>query len=190
MTGTLLTSAEVDPADWLTTLTEARADGCDYFDWLGCSDDIGRTTTFHVTVLLRDLSHGRALMLTTAVPRDEPVLDSIRTVFPGAGWHERESAELFGIRFRGGDSRRLLLSATFEGVPLRKEEVLGARAVVDWPGAKEPGESDASPSRRRMAPPGVPDPELWGNRDRRQPPAEPADVAAATAGGRVRRRGR
>jgi NADH-quinone oxidoreductase subunit C len=46
--------------------------------------------------------------------------------------------------------------------------VLAARVAKAWPGAKEPGESDAdtrgSPARRKTRPPGVPDPEVWGPR--------------------------
>src|SRR4029079_3156400 len=55
-----------------------------------------------------------------------------------------------------------------EGTPLRKDFVLAARAAKPWPGAKEPGESDAdharqgSPGRRKILPPGVPDPVAWG----------------------------
>ncbi len=52
--------------------------------------------------------------------------------------------------------RPLLLPEGFEGTPLRKSFVLAARASKPWPGAKEPGESDASlarsgsPSRRKL----------------------------------------
>ena len=81
------------------------------------------------------------------------------------------------MEFVGGDSRRLLLNPEFEGTPLRKDEVLAARTGLDWPGAKEPGETDASANRRRMVPPGVPDPAVWGDRDDAQPAAEPAEVA-------------
>jgi NADH-quinone oxidoreductase subunit C len=186
----LTTAEEVAPAEWLAVVRQRSEDGFNYFDWLGCTDEVGRDDTFRVTLVLRDLTDPAtaARMLTTSVPRTDPVLDSIRTVFAGAGWHERESAELFGITFRGGDSRRLLLSPTYQGAPLRKEEVLGSRAAVGWPGAKEPGESRAAPGRRRMVPPGVPEPNVWGERNPAAPPADPAEVAASAAGGRVRRR--
>jgi NADH-quinone oxidoreductase subunit C len=39
-----------------------------------------------------------------------------------AEWHERETAELFGIVFEGHpDPRRLLLPDDLEGFPLRKD---------------------------------------------------------------------
>ena len=132
------------------------------------------------------------------MPRSEPRLASVRDVFAGAAWHEREAAEEFGVEVVGGDRRRLLLDVGSAPAPLRKDEVLAARTAEPWPGAKEPGESDAgagtagaaSPSRRRMVPPGVPAPEVWGDRDPAAPPADPAEVAAAVTGGRVRRRAR
>jgi len=75
---------------------------------------------------------------------------------------------MFGVDFAGHPGLKpLLLPPEFEGHPLRKEFVLAARVAKAWPGAKEPGESDAdkAPSRRRIAPPGVPDPDEWGPRD-------------------------
>ena len=53
----------------------------------------------------------------TDLPRDAARLPTIRGVFAGAAWHEREAAELFGVEFVGGDPRRLLLSPGFVGTP-------------------------------------------------------------------------
>ena len=182
---------EVSPQQWRDRVRQAHADGFAYFDWLGGVDEIGRSDSLRVVLMLRNLNEpgAPALVLLTDVPRDRPVLDSIGDVFAGAGWHEREAAELFGVEFLDGDPRRLLLDPAYIGTPLRKDEVLGARAGLSWPGAKEPGESGA-PGRRRMVPPGVPNPEVWGDRAADQAPAEAAEVAESTVAGRVRRRGR
>lgn len=187
----------VPAANWRATVAEARDAGYRFFDWLGAVDEIGRRDTLRVVLVLRDLDvpGGEPLTLTTEVPRDRARLDSIAGVFAGAGWHEREAAELFGLEFVGGDRRRLLLDPGYDGTPLRKDEVLPARSAVGWPGAKEPGEGAsapgaAAPSRRRMVPPGVPDPAVWGDRDPGSAPAEPVEVAESAVGGRVRRRPR
>jgi NADH-quinone oxidoreductase subunit C len=189
---------EVPAETWHEAVVAAHADGYDWFDWLGCVDEIGVSDELRVVLSVRRLDDPGApeLLLGCRVPRSEPRLASVRDVYAGAAWHEREAAEEFGVELVGGDRRPLLLHAGSPPTPLRKDEVLAARTAEPWPGAKEPGESDvpgaggASPSRRRMVPPGVPAPEVWGDRDPDVPPSDPAEVAASVSGGRVRRRGR
>jgi NADH-quinone oxidoreductase subunit C len=167
-------SDEVDvPRDqWVGALTEARdARGFTYFDWLTAVDECGAADEpgYDVVAHLWCLQRHEHLLLRTRVPAADPVLATVTGVFAGAAWHERETYEMFGVQFAGHENLRpLLLPDGFEGHPLRKEFVLAARAAKPWPGAKEPGESDAevasSPSRRKTRPPGVPDPEVWGPR--------------------------
>ena len=55
---------------------------------------------------------------------------------------------MFGIDFDGHPHLvPLLLPDGFEGHPLRKDFVLASRVAKAWPGAKEPGESDAEAAR-------------------------------------------
>jgi NADH-quinone oxidoreductase subunit C len=180
---------EVAPEGWLDAVEALQEEGFDYFDWLGCVDEIGRSDCLRVVLVVRNLSReAEPRMLSCSLPRDEPRIETVRGVFAGAAWHEREAAELFGVEFVGGERRRLLLDSEFEGAPLRKDEVLAARTGMNWPGAKEPGESDASPGRSRLVPPGVPEPAVWGDRGASQPSPDPAEVAESTRGGRPRRR--
>ena len=152
---------------WLATLQAARDAGLTFFDWLSAVDELDEG--FSVVMHVADLSRHPVLhlLVRTRIPRDPPVLPSATTVYRGAAWHERETHEMFGIEFDGHPGLDpLLLPDGFEGHPLRKEFVLAARAAKPWPGAKEPGEggaAGAAPSRRRMLPPGVPDPS-WGPR--------------------------
>ena len=180
---------DVAPEGWLDAVAALQAEGFDYFDWLGCVDEIGRRDCLRVVLVVRSLSRqAEPRTLSCSLPRADPRLDTVQGVFAGAAWHEREAAELFGIEFVGGERRRLLLNPEFEGTPLRKDEVLAARTGMNWPGAKEPGESDASPGRRRLVPPGVPDPAVWGDRGASQPSADPAEVAGSAVGRRPGRR--
>ena len=186
----------VAPQDWRAGVEAARADGYGFFDWLGAEDLVGRQDALLVVLALRRLDRpGDVLLLGTELNRQEPRLDSIRDLFAGAAWHEREAAELFGVEFTGGDAARLLLAPGFTGTPLRKDEVLAARTGLAWPGAKEPGESDlrastgsADSPRRRLVPPGVPDPAVWGDRDPTAPEPPAGEVAESAGGGRTRRR--
>ena len=192
-----MTAAAVAADTWREAVGAALAEGFTFFEWLGVVDEVGRADVLRVVVVLRHLERPAEIRrLSTEVPRDGGSLDSLRDLVAGAAWHEREAAEMFGLTFAGGDARRLLLASEFEGAPLRKDAVLGARTALAWPGAKEPGESAASPaargaqapSRRRMVPPGVPDPAVWGDRDPEAGPASPDEVAESAVGGRVRRR--
>ena len=180
---------EIAPEGWLAAVEALKADGFDYFDWLGCVDEIGRRDSLRVVLVLRNLSQrAEPRMLSCSLSRTDPRIDTISRVFAGAAWHEREAAELFGVEFIGGERRRLLLDPEFEGTPLRKDEVLAARTGMNWPGAKEPGEADFTPGRRRLVPPGVPEPAVWGDRDESQTSPVPAEVAESAVGGRARRR--
>ena len=139
---------------------------CGFFDWLSAYDagDTGLAVVVHVW----STEHRHHLRLRTFVDRGRPRLDSLTPVWRGANWHERETFEMFGVVFADHPNLvPLLLPDGFEGQPLRKEFVLASRVAKAWPGAKEPGESDhdterTSPGRRRMLPPGVPDPAEWG----------------------------
>lgn len=166
---------DVEPQNWLTTLEAARDAGLSFFDWLSAVDELDEG--FSVVAHLADIARRPVLhvLIRTRIGKDEPRLPSATPVFRGAAWHERETYEMFGIEFVGHPRLEpLLLPDGFEGHPLRKEFVLAARAAKPWPGAKEPGEGGrgaAAPARRRLQPPGVPDPS-WGPR----PPADPEDA--------------
>ncbi len=162
---------DVARADWRAAVqAAATALGCTFFDWLTAVDELddGFALVCHLAALPAGDEPLRRLLVRTSVPRDDPVVASVAGVFAGAAWHEREVREMFGVRFTGPGAAAdgLLLPAGFEGHPLRKDFVLASRAAVGWPGAKEPGESDAAlaaraggdapgrAGRRRSRPPG------------------------------------
>jgi Ni,Fe-hydrogenase III large subunit/Ni,Fe-hydrogenase III component G len=64
------------------------------------------------------------LLLRTAVPGDNPVMDSITNDIPGAGWSEREFIDLLGMKFTGHPKPKKLVTADdwpTDIYPLRKE---------------------------------------------------------------------
>jgi NADH-quinone oxidoreductase subunit C len=154
-------TADVPQELWIEALTFARDDlACGFFDWLTAVDEL--EDGFAIVAHVYSLREGHHLLVRTRVSRADPHLATAIGVYRGASWHERETHEMFGVRFDGHpDLKPLLLPDGFEGHPLRKEFVLAARVAKPWPGAKEPGESGhGAPSRRRMLPPGVP--QDWG----------------------------
>ena len=175
----------VDPAGWADAARAAQDEGYAFFDWLSAVDQTdaeegeglpgpGLEVVLHLLDVSRAPTDGvTGLLLRTRVPAGAS-LPSLTGVFRGAAWHERETVEMFGLVIECFDDgtglglRPLLLPEGFEGTPLRKDFVLAARASKPWPGAKDPGEGSGatarrSPSRRRLLPPGVPDPS-WGPR--------------------------
>jgi NADH-quinone oxidoreductase subunit C len=184
---------DVPPSSWTEAATLARDDeslALTFFDWLSGVDagESGLQIVAHLWSV--PLRHG--VLLRTTVTRESARLASLVPVFPGAAWHERETFEMFGVVFDGHpDLKKLLLPDEFEGNPLRKEFVLAARVAKSWPGAKEPGESDSgAPSRRRIRPPGVPDPNEWGPDAGKLPAEEPERPARRAPGDRPARAAR
>jgi NADH-quinone oxidoreductase subunit C len=90
---------------------------------------------YEVLCRLSSVTDASAMVISTDVPKDDPWMPSIIDVFPGAGWHERETAEMFGLDFRGNPNKNhLYLPDSFEGHPLRKDFPLLSREVKPWPG--------------------------------------------------------
>ncbi len=175
-----LLTVDVPGEVWVQAAETVRDDpqlACGWFDFLTAYDELAEG--FSIVVHAWSTTHRHHVMLRTRVPRDDARLPTLTGVWRGANWHERETFEMFGVVFDGHPNLvPLLLPDGFEGHPLRKEFVLASRVVKEWPGAREPGESHTdAPARRRMRPPGVPDPDEWG-------PEAAHDPAAPEAPGR------
>jgi len=77
---------------------------------------------FELNYHLLSLSKRERLRLRVRVSGQDPVIDSVVSVWPTANWHEREIFDLFGVRFSGHPNlKRLFLPEDWEGHPLRKD---------------------------------------------------------------------
>ena len=77
---------------------------------------------FEVVYHLHSIRNNRRLRLKGRLGGEEPEIDSLTSLWPGANWYEREVYDLFGIRFRGHPRmERLMLPEDWEGHPLRKD---------------------------------------------------------------------
>jgi NADH-quinone oxidoreductase subunit C len=74
------------------------------------------------------------LRLKSRVPGDDPWIDSCTSIYPAAGWPEREIFDLFGIHFEGHpDLRRILMPDDWDGYPLRKDYPVQIRkTAASW----------------------------------------------------------
>jgi NADH-quinone oxidoreductase subunit C len=58
------------------------------------------------------------VILKTEVPRDNPTIASLVSIWESAHFHERETFEMFGVKFEGHpDLRKLLTLDNWEGPP-------------------------------------------------------------------------
>lgn len=87
-----------------------------------CVDRFPLEPRFELNYHLLSIPRRDRARLRTSVSLQDPVIDSLVPVWPGANWLEREIFDLFGIRFEGHpDLRRILLPDGFEGAPLRRD---------------------------------------------------------------------
>ncbi len=81
----------------------------------------GRTERFEVVYMLLSVTKNHRIMVKTSTDEATPV-PTVTTVWPNAGWLEREVFDLYGVLFDGNtDLRRILTDYGFEGHPFRKD---------------------------------------------------------------------
>jgi NADH-quinone oxidoreductase subunit C len=109
----------------LATAEQCKADPELNFNQLSdatCVDRFPNEPRFELNYQLLSIPRLARIRLRTSVSGQQPVIDSLEPVWPGANWMEREIFDLFGIRFEGHtDLRRILLPDEFEGAPLRRD---------------------------------------------------------------------
>ena len=100
----------------------------DYYEPYGSINRLGR---FGVAYHLLSMLYKRRLRLKVYLPEDNPTVDTLINVWPGANWFEREIWDLMGITFEGHpDKRRLMMPDDWDGHPLRRDYPLGYETVM------------------------------------------------------------
>lgn len=81
----------------------------------------GRPERFEVVYMLLSLTKNSRVMVKVTASETTPV-PTATTLWPNAGWLEREVFDLYGVIFAGNaDLRRILTDYGFEGHPFRKD---------------------------------------------------------------------
>jgi NADH-quinone oxidoreductase subunit C len=85
---------------------------------------------FMVVYQFTSFQHNQQLRLRVPVGEENLSLPTITDIYPSANWHERETFDMFGIKFEGHpDLRRILMPFDWVGHPLRKDYPLGYEEV-------------------------------------------------------------
>ena len=107
------------------TAEHLRQDGKLQYNFLTdatCVDRFPAEPRFELNYHLVSIPRREKVRLRVWLGGNDPVVDSLVPVWPGANWLEREIFDLFGIRFSGHpDLRRILLPEDWEGYPLRRD---------------------------------------------------------------------
>ena len=133
---TILAAVEFRDQISLTVSTEKILDVCrflrddpelsfNFLSFVAAVDLYPRTPRFEVVYQLHSLKHDHRFRIKTLLEdsaEGNPSVDSVVPVWPTANWHERETAEMFGITFRNHpDPRNLLLPEGWKVHPLKKD---------------------------------------------------------------------
>jgi NADH-quinone oxidoreductase subunit C len=80
-----------------------------------------RAERFEVVYMLLSLTRNHRIMVKVTAAENTPV-PTVTTLWPNAGWLEREVFDMYGVVFAGNqDLRRILTDYGFEGHPQRKD---------------------------------------------------------------------
>ena len=109
----------------LLICTQLWSNSQTYFDHLSCItglDNGPETGTMEVFYTLYSIPFNQSLMLKVELPRENPEIESVASIWQSANWLEREIFDLYGIHFTNHpDLRRILMPGDWEGFPLRKD---------------------------------------------------------------------
>lgn len=114
------------PPSLLRELAKALRDeyGYEILTCVSGVDWLGKTPRFGVYYHFHSIARSAYLCVYADCEGTEeaPVIPSLVSVYPSADWHERETFDMFGIRFDGHpDLRRILMWDAYPYHPLRKE---------------------------------------------------------------------
>ncbi len=112
--------ARVDRSDLFSACRTLRDDlGFEHLTMISAVDYVDR---FEVVYHIASYQSKLLIELISTAPKDDPVVDSVSSVWGGANWQERESFDLMGIVFRSHPKlERILLPRDVLYHPLRKD---------------------------------------------------------------------
>lgn len=92
------------------------------FEHITCITAVDWRDRFESVYHLTSWSRNLMVQINAQIPHDDPHIESVTSLWPGANVHEREAYDLMGIVYDGHPNLvRILLPKDYEFYPLRKE---------------------------------------------------------------------
>lgn len=113
----------IAPGDWASVAAALRDGfGFDLLADLTAVDWPGESPRFELVAHFYSTRSFARLRLKCRLAESDPTVDSLTALYGSAAFMERETHDMFGIRFAGNaDLRPILLYEGFVGHPLRKD---------------------------------------------------------------------
>ena len=113
----------IDSKNWLALARLLKLDEELYFDYLFCITGVDWKTHLSMVYHLESKQHKHIIVVKAKIEdRENPLIESVSTIWRTAEFHEREAYDLLGIKFLNHpDLRRLFLTEEWKGWPLRKD---------------------------------------------------------------------
>jgi len=123
-------TVEVEPANIVDALRRAKHQlGFERLSTVTGVDRHPAEPRFEVVYHLQSIAGRQRLRLKARVSGENPEIESACAVYRSANWYERETFDLFGVRFLNHPNlTRILMPEDWSGHPLRKDvPVTGTR---------------------------------------------------------------
>ncbi len=113
----------IAPQDWLSLAQMLRNSEPLYFDFLFCLTCIDWKTHLTMVYHLTSTVYRHSLVVKSKLDRNIPEIETVSHIWRTAEYHERETYEMFGVKFLNHpDLRLLILPDGWEGKnPMRKD---------------------------------------------------------------------
>lgn len=122
---------QIDPAKNVAVIEQLRAKGYNFLASLHGVDYYPEEPRLGVIYELLDMHAVDRISVKARVTIDDPKIDTIVHLWPGADFPEREVYDMFGVEFDGHpDLRRIHMPEDYEGHPQRRDFPIGGEPVL------------------------------------------------------------
>ncbi len=95
--------------------------------------DLDSDKRFAVVYHFLSVAHNNRLRVRVYLDPEQPIVDSVVSLWNGCDWFEREAFDMYGIMFSGHpDLRRILTDYGFIGHPMRKDFPLSGQVEMRY----------------------------------------------------------